>query len=126
MAHWDTDELDRLIVDMSGAPGRIQRSAPKAFEVAANKIKKGLIADATGHGHLPQLPRYVSYDRLALLRYEIGFEKDGQGNLGNVAAIGTSNNAPVLDHRASTRRELPHLERALGDIGENAVLGEER
>lgn len=123
---WDTSELDRLGADFSAAPQRMQRSAPKVFEVAANKIKRGMADDASGHRHLPSLPRYVSYDRLGPLRYEIGFEKDSTGHLANIAAFGTSNNAPVMDHRAAMRRELPFMMRRLGDAGENAAVGTRR
>lgn len=126
MTSWDTTELDRLAGDFSAAPGRVQREAPKVFDVGANKIKKGMIADATGHGHLPQLQRHVSYDRLALLRYEIGFDKEGQGNLANIAAFGSVNNAPVMDHRAALRREVPYIMRRLGNVGENAAVGTRR
>jgi hypothetical protein len=126
MTKWDTSELDRLTADLSGAPGRIQRQAPKVFEVAANKIKKGMIADATGHRHLRGLPAHVSYDRQGLLRFEIGFDKKGQGNLANFAAFGSINNAPVMDHRAAMRRELPSLVRYLGDEGEEAAIGGRR
>ena len=120
---WDTSEVDRLAADLSKAPARIQRSAPKVFARAAFEIKKGMKRDASGHRHLPQLDQHVSYDRLGLLDYEIGFDKVGQGNLANFAAFGSINNAPVMDHTAALRHEIPEIMRHLGDEGEDAVLG---
>lgn len=122
--HFDTSELDRLAVDLSEAPGRIQRKAPKVFEVAANKIKAGMKRDASGHRFLPELDQHVSYTKFDILDYEIGFDKIGQGDLANFAAFGSVNNVRVMDHTASLRHELPFIQRNLGDAGESAVLGE--
>lgn len=120
---WDTSEVDRLAVDLSRAPGRIQRSAPKVFEVAANKIKKGMKVDASGHNYLPSLDAHVSYDKLSPLDFIIGFEKRGQGNLANFAAFGSVNNAPVLNLTGPLSREVPFMREHLAEAGEDAVLG---
>ena len=128
---FDTSELDRLAVDLSKAPGRIQRKAPKVMHRAAFEIKKGMRRDLTeglynhGRSHIPQMSNKINYDRLdgLGLAYEIGIDKGGQGNLGNFAAFGSINNAPIFDHTASLRRELPNIMRNLGDAGEDAVLG---
>ena len=125
---WDTSEVNRLAVDLSQAPGRIQRKAPKVFEVGANKIKKTLRADASGHDYLKSgFAAKVNYDRFGPLDYEVGFDDEGQGELANIAVFGSINNAPVvkspLEH---ARLELPSIERHLGDAGEESVLGGER
>jgi hypothetical protein len=120
----DTSEVNRLGIDLSEAPGRMQRKAPKVFARGALEIKRRLQRDATGHGHLPHLQDFVSYDRLGLLRYEIGFTKAGQGNLGNIAVYGSVNNAPVMQSPAyHAEREAEEIVRHLGDAGEDAVLG---
>lgn len=121
--HIDTSELNRLALDLAQAPGRLQRKAPRVLLVGANKIKAEMRQDASGHGNLPHLAYKVNYDRLGTLEYEVGIDKGEQGSLGNVAAYGTSNNAPVFDHTASLRKELPHILRHLGDEAEDAVLG---
>lgn len=122
---WDTSELDRLAVDLSKAPGRIQRKAPGVFARGAFEIKKRLKRDASGHGHLPELDRHVSYDKLGPLDYEIGFDKIGQGNLANIAVYGSVNNAPVMGSPADAARlEMPAIERHLGAEGADAVLGD--
>lgn len=119
---FDTSQVTRLALDLSKAPGRIQRSAPKVLEVAANKIKRGMKDDASGHGHLPALDRHVSYTKESALSYEIGFDKVGQGNLANIAAFGSVNNAPVMDHAAALRRETPVMLSKLGQAAEDSVL----
>lgn len=121
---FDTSQVDRLSIDLSEAPGRMQRKAPKVFEVGANKIKAGMKRDASGHRFLPGLDSAVSYTRFDALDYEIGFDKRGQGNLANFAAFGSVNNVRVMDHTAALRHELPFIQRNLGDAGESAVLGE--
>ncbi len=121
---WDDSELNRLGVDLSEAPGRAQRKAPAVFARGAFEIKNRIKRAAAGHRHLPQLDDHVSYDKLGLLDYEIGFDKRGQGNLANIAAFGSVNNAPVMESPAMLARyELPQIERHLGAAGEEAVLG---
>ena len=121
---WDTSEVDRLAVDLSQAPGRIQRAAPKVFEVAANKIKKSLRRDASGHDYLQSgFAEKVNYDRLGGIAYEIGFDDVGQGELAGIAVYGSVNNAPVMGSPADHAvLEIPHMLRHLGDEGEEAVL----
>lgn len=124
---WDTSELNRLATDLSKAPGRIQRKAPTVFARGALEIRRRIERDATGHGHLSgkdPLQSHVSYDKLGLLDYEIGFDKVGSGNLANIAVYGSVNNAPVMSppivHAIAESKEI---ERHLGDEGEDAVLG---
>jgi hypothetical protein len=121
---WDTTELDALIVDLSNAPRRIQQEAPKVFEVAANKIKKSLRADAEGHDYLQSgFAAKVNYDRLGPMAYEIGFDDEGQGELANIAVYGSVNNAPIMSSPGMHALvEMPHILRHLGDEGEEAVL----
>lgn len=122
--HWDTSEANRLAVDLSKAPGRAQRKAPAVFARGAFEIKNRIKRAAKGHGHLPQIEAHVSYDELGPLTYEIGFNKVGQGNLANIAVFGSVNNAPVMESPVMIARyELPEIERHLGDVGEEAVLG---
>ena len=130
---FDTSELERLAVDFSQAPGRIQRKAPKVMRKTALEIKSGmrrdLLAGMHNHGrtHIPDMSGAINYDQLDAigLAYEIGIDKDGgQGELGNFAAFGSPiNNAPIFDHTDSMRREMPRLLRALGAVAEDSVFG---
>ena len=121
---WDTSEVNRLAVDLSEAPGRMQRKAPKVFARGAFEIKNRIKRAASGHDYLPELSSHVSYTKYGDLDYEIGFDKVGQGNLAVFAVYGSINNAPIMESPAMlARRELPEIERHLGDAGEESVLG---
>lgn len=124
---WDTHEVDYLAADLSQAPARIQRSAPRILDRGAIAIKNRIERAASGHDFLPYLDDYVSWDRRGLLVREIGFDPVGQGRLENIAVYGSINNAPVMGTPAELARlELGTIERDLGDEGEDAVLGRER
>lgn len=121
---WDTSEVSTLATDLSKAPNRIQRRAPKVFEVGAYKTKQNLKRMASGHEYLPGLDGAVAYDRHSDLNYEVGFDKVGQGNLANIAVYGSVNNAPVMGTPMDALRiELSSIERHLAGEGESAVLG---
>ncbi|MGH1563035.1 hypothetical protein [Mumia sp. DW29H23] len=120
---FDTSEVDRLAVDLSRAEGRLRTRAGQVLYVGANKIKRGMRDDARGHNFLSGLPMPVSYDKLGQFDYEIGFDKEGQGNLAAIAAFGTPRSAPVMDHTAALRRETPIIVEKLGDAAEDSVLG---
>lgn len=127
--HFDTSEVDRLAVDLSRADGRLRTRTGQVLYVAANKIKKGMREDireglSRARSHLPDLPNRVSYDKTGAFEYEIGIDKQGQGRLGNIAAYGTSNNAPIFDHTSALKREVPVMLHKLGEAAEESVLGE--
>jgi len=123
----DTSELRALANDLARAPERTKAKARKVMVVGANKVKKGMRRDASGHRYLPELGSHVSYDMLTVgLGFEVGIDKVGQGRLGNIAAYGTSNNAPVFDHTAAARREVPLIVNHLGDALEESALGGRR
>ena len=119
-----TTDVGRLALDLTRAPAKAQVAAWKVLEVGANKVKKGMAEAARGHKYLPQLPNYVSYDRIGMLglEYEVGFDKTGQGNLANIAAFGTSKNAPVMDHTAPLRAEEPVIVAQLLLAAEKSTL----
>lgn len=127
----DTSEVLALARDFDRAPARLNRDLRKVFTVGANKIKKGMRADlrdglSRSRSYLPELVGKINYDPVAGagdVEFEVGIDKGGQGDLGNVAAFGTSNNAAVFDHTASLRREIPDLVRYSADAAENALPG---
>lgn len=121
---FDASEVRSLALDLSKAPGRIQRRAPKTLRKGAFDVKQRLRRDAEGHAYLPGLAAKAAYDEMTPLSYEIGIDKGGQGDLGNVAVYGTSNNAPIMSHpETHLRLEMPTILRHLGDDGEDSVLG---
>lgn len=124
---WDTSQVNRLARDFSKAPGRVQRKVPKVLRRGALEIKRRIERAAGGHDYLPTLDQHVSYTEFNPFDYEIGFDKVGSGNLANIAAFGSINNAPIMESPAMiARRELPEIERHLGDAGEEAVLGTDK
>lgn len=125
--HVDASQVNRLAIDMAGAPGRIQRRAPRTMRRSALQIKLGMQKDFSGHRRARGTELSLEYqqlDRLGLT-YEIG-ELDSAGyrwGLAAILAFGTSNNAPVVDHVAALRRELPVTLHYLGVDAEESVLG---
>lgn len=125
--HVDTSDLSRLAVDLSQAPGRLQRRAPRTMKRSALEIKKKMQADFSGHRYAGAVPGSLEFEqRDALgLAYEIGELDSGgpQWGLAAILAFGTANNAPVVDHAAGLRREMPAMVRHLADDAEGSVLG---
>lgn len=124
----DTSQVTRLAVDLSQAPGRLQRRAPRTMRRSALEIKKKMQADFSGHRYAGAVPLSLEFEqRDALgLAFEIG-ELDSSGRQWGLAAIlafGTANNAPVVDHAAGLRRETPTMLNHLADDAEGSVLGE--
>ena len=113
---FDASDFDRLADDLTAAeriPG-----LEATMHRAANNIKRVMREDASGHRHLPGLPSTVNYDLDSdgdVVEIEVGFDKRGQGNLANIAAFGSVNNAPVMDITRGLREELPRLEKHLGN-----------
>lgn len=124
---FDTREVNRLAVDMTGAPKRMQFKTRKVMKRSALGIKTRMQEEFSGHRQARGVPASMEMQQLDALGYtwEIG-ELDSAGPQWGLAAIlayGTSNNAPVADHTAALRGELPLIEKYLGDAGEDSVLG---
>jgi hypothetical protein len=120
----DTSELDALARNLAAAPARIIPAlVPVAHRAGAN-IKRTMRRDATGHRHLTDLPRFVEYDvdqGATSITVDVGFRREGQGNLANVAAFGTSNNAPVMDITRGLVDEVPNFMRWVAKVGSEAL-----
>lgn len=117
----DASEVAALAVDLGKAGRKATLAATKVVAKGAHNVAENMRQDFTGHSHAPHIPRAVNYD-VRGLSFEVGVDKSGpQGGLGNILAFGTSKNAPVVDHTASLRRELPNLEKYLADIGVDSL-----
>ena len=133
--HIDGSELERLVVDMDGAPGRIQRNARKAVAKGARIIDRAMTEDATGHlGNLwgkpgtsypTPLERHVSHEMIGPLSAEIGIEYKGAGKLAHILAYGSVNNAPAYDPMSGPRRVMPLVLEAMADAAEESVFGDD-
>ncbi len=126
----DTSDARRFGVDLSNAPGRLQRRAPRTMKRTALEIKRRMAEDFSGHRYAGGVPFSLEFQQLDPLglRYEIG-ELDSAGAQWGIAAIlafGTSNNAPVVDHTASLWREAPVMVNHLGGDAADSIFGVEK
>lgn len=132
--HIDDSELNRLELDLRGAPMRIKLNASSAVRKSAKAIDAQMVIDAAGHqGNWFGIPgtefntpleKHVSHEMLGPLSAEIGIESKGAGKLAHIIVFGSVNNAPVYDHMAGPRRALPTVDRLMADAAEESVLGE--
>lgn len=124
--HFDTSQVDRLAVDMAGAPKRLQFKARGVMKKGAVEILKDLRREFGGHAHAGAVPSSLEMEPRGQFGWEIG-ELDSGGRQWGIAAIleyGTVNNSPRTDMKSSLRKEVPAIMRHLGDEAENAVLGD--
>ena len=108
----DASELDALARDFALAGAKVIPAILPTAHRAGNNIKRVMKKDADGHSHLPGLPRYVEYDietTATSVTIDVGFRKEGQGNLANIAAFGSVNNAPVMDITRGLTEEVPNF-----------------
>lgn len=121
---FDVSELDALARDFMAAPAKVIPALVPVANRAGVSIKGVMRSDASGHSHLPGLSRAVEYDvevDATSVTVTTGFRKQGQGNLANVAAFGTSNNAPVMDITRGLVAEVPKFMRWVAQVGAEAL-----
>lgn len=121
----DDSELRTLQVDLSKAPGRMQRGGHKTLGRAGDLVNKGMKQDARGHRYLPRLPRSVSNEFIDYWTQEIGLSPipGTQGRLAHIIVYGSVNNAPVYDHTAALRRSTPAILEMFAGEAEDDTLG---
>lgn len=124
----DTRELRQLAFDLTRAPGRIQRRAPRTMTRARNRLERAMHRDATGHRYLHKFAQHIGSDVTDYigLAFEVGFDKVDQGELAHIIVFGSVNNAPVYDFHGPLVRETPRLANDLGDDAYASVLGGDR
>ncbi len=133
---WDADELGRLVVDMRGAPHRMQRNAIDSLMTEIGPlVKREMKVDARGHkgnwfgmpgtSYNTPLEKHVNFEQVGKYEIEVGIDNVGAGKLANIIVFGSVNNDPVYDHMAGPRRALPRVERLAGNAAEDSVLGDE-
>ena len=124
MPDFDTSELDALARELATAHLKILPAITPVAHRAGVNIKATMKKDASGHSHLPGLPRYVEYDierTPTSVTVDVGFRKEGQGNLANIAAFGSVNNAPVMDITRGLTEEVPNFMRWVAKVGSEAI-----
>ena len=121
---FDTSDLAALAGDFMAAPAKVIPALIPVAGKAGMNMKRSMRRMASGHNHLPQLGRTVEYDVEAdatSVSVEVGFRKEGQGNLANLAAFGSSNNAPVMDITEPLRAEVPNFMRWVAKVGSETL-----
>lgn len=132
----DDSEVQELIIDLSGAPLRMQLAAPKVMRTKIGPhLNAEVKVDSAGHmgnwfgipgtSYVTPLPPHVSWEMLNDWEVESGIEPKGAGKLAHIIAYGSVNNAPAYDPSAALRRTAPFAESALADAAEDAVLGDD-
>lgn len=120
----DTSELDRLARNFMAAPAKVIPAIVPVAHRAGGNIKRAMRKDATGHRHLKNLQNFVEYDvdqTPTSVTVDVGFRKEGKGNLANVAVYGTAKNAPVMDVTRGLYDELPNFMRWVVRVGSEVL-----
>lgn len=115
----DTTQLAGLARDLHDASSDVRGDVVKVVKKAATNVKKNWRenAAATAGAHASQYPSTISYDiKDQGLSAEIGPEKRGQGNLGNLLEFGSANNPPHNDGKRALDKEEPRFEKAISDV----------
>ena len=121
---FDHRELDALAADLLAAPAKVIPAILPVAGKAGVNMKRIMAKDAAGHSHLPGLSRTAEYQVEAdatSVTVEVGFRKQGQGNLANIAAFGSVNNAPVMDITRALTEEVPNFMRWAAKVGSEAL-----
>ena len=133
---WESSDLDRLVVDLTGTPRRIQRRAAQQLAGPVGRlVAREMRVDAAGHqgnwfgrpgtAYNTPLEKHVSHEMVGPYELEAGIEKKGAGKLGHIIAYGSVNNTPAYDPGAGPRRALPRVVDMLADTAEESMLGDE-
>lgn len=124
MIEIDAHELDALAMDFMTAPLKVIPAIVPVAHKAGAKMKGSMRKAASGHSHLPGLASTVGYDLetdATSVTVDVGFNKVGQGNLANIAAFGSINNAAVMDITIPLTEEVPSFMRWVAKIGAEAL-----
>ena len=124
MPDFDTSELDALARELAAAPAKVIPAIVPVAHRAGGNIKRRMRKDATGHRRLGALPKYVEYDveqTRSSVTVDVGFRKEGQGSLANIAAFGTADTPALFDVTAGLTDEVPNFMRWVAKIGAEAL-----
>lgn len=116
----DTSEVDAFVAHLQGVSGRVLPAVTPVFKRAAQNIKTDTQADmrASSNRGFQAIARHVSYDEPtvsgATLKTEVGIDKGGAGNLGNIAVFGTYKGGGTRKHPSEhAAKEMPEFERQI-------------
>ena len=124
MPDFDSSELEVLAASFDSASLRLIPALRPTMERAGVGIKKRMQSAASGHRRLAGLARTVEYDvdqGVTSISVEVGFRKEGQGNLANILAFGTSDTPPLFDITAPLAAEVPLFMRFAAKAAAEAI-----
>lgn len=124
----DTSQLDEFVVHLKGSGQRLGPTAAKSFKRTAQDTKTKMQADYAQSRikGLAAIKHFVSYDEPSgtgsNLTTKIGIDKEGAGNLGNVAVFGTPKGGGTHPHPEEfLEAELPKFTKYLLEAVEEAI-----
>lgn len=133
----DFSELTQLSADLGKVPDNAGPFINSALQHTAVEVKKDTQESVKGGSRIwKALPRAISYDVAtfqgfgsSVLKIDVGYEKAGAGNLGNIREFGAAGSSPVAPHNDlanalhKNEGDFQHgLEKALEDAEKKAGL----
>jgi len=115
--------LGDLLKEFEALASKVEGQAlRKAMQVEAFRMKQEWRENVRGTRGLPGLAAAVSYDVTrtgpAEITAEVGYDKTGQGNLGNLAEFGSSQHGPIRPTGARVVKDAAERAAAfLADLG---------
>ena len=124
----DTSEVDAFAAELKGVPQELSRHAIPVLKRAAQNIKEAQQTDFEGSSNksIRGIARKVAYDDVSEgpggYETEIGIDKGGHGDLGNIAVFGTWKGGGTHMHpHYYAEREMPNFETAIDNLVESLI-----
>lgn len=116
------DDLERLVVDLSGAGLRATLRAERLLDATGERIRDDARAFAPGANGGParHYPKSITHELLiegGIPIAEVGPEKGGQGSLGGIFEDGTATSPPQKHLGPALDRAVPLFAEQLADLG---------
>lgn len=119
-------EVDEVTARLRSVGDRAYPALEAIGSKAGVNIKNQMVSDIGPRRRMKHLSSTLEYEvkqwRPIGIEVEVGFRKQGQGNLGNIAAFGTARTAPIFDLTHGLRLEVPRfIEHAVKALAEAAI-----
>jgi len=110
---FDFSEVNKLAADLGALAGgeALSKNMRSAIQVTSLKVKRDAQATVGGVPLMGQAAAAIHYDTKELrdgVEAEIGYDKGGVGNLGNLIEFGAPNARPYGDPNAPVQPLAPH------------------